>query len=131
MLCTVCAAIVAGLEILSVSAQSSVSLNLTTERDHYTNRNQNIFGIRLRKTATKPKMRSIWIVLGVLAIVLMTTNSVSAEDEVNCVCNRNFMPVCGSDNKTYSNRCVLHCQMDSAQGRSVGLRMVHKGRCGN
>lgn len=80
-------------------------------------------------------MRSIWIVLGVLAVVLMALQSeggvVRAEEEVSCVCPRNLVPVCGSDNKTYSNRCLLHCQMDSQQGRSVGLRMSHKGRCGN
>lgn len=83
-------------------------------------------------------MRFIWIVLGVLAVVLSVCmtgpgveSGVAAEEEVSCVCPRNLVPVCGSDNKTYSNRCLLHCQMDSAQGRSVGLRMSHKGRCGN
>lgn len=76
-------------------------------------------------------MRSIWIVLGVLAVVLISINGASADEELACVCPRNVYPVCGSDNKTYSNRCLLHCQMDSQQGRAIGLRMSHKGRCGN
>lgn len=81
-------------------------------------------------------MRSIWIVAGALLLVtlLATTTPTSAagtSDEVTCVCPRNMVPVCGSDNRTYSNRCLLHCQMDSAQGRAIGLRMSHKGRCGN
>lgn len=82
-------------------------------------------------------MRSLWIaVLAMLVVLMATTTQVSADnnnDEAQpmCVCPRNLSPVCGSDNKTYSNRCLLHCQMDSPQGRSVGLRMSHKGRCGN
>lgn len=80
-------------------------------------------------------MRSIWIVAGallmsLLLLLLTAAPAVSADEEVNtCVCPRNLVPVCGTDNKTYSNRCLLHCQMDSANGRSIGLRMAHKGRC--
>lgn len=83
----------------------------------------------------KMRFQCISLALVAMIVICLSTSgkTVSAEEQDHpvCACPRNFMPVCGSDNKTYSNRCLLHCNMESAQGRSVGLRMMHKGRCGN
>lgn len=79
----------------------------------------------------------MWKVLGLLLVAsaLLMANVARAgqfdEDETRCICPRHLNPVCGSDNKTYGNRCLLHCQMEAQTGRSIGLRMVHKGRCDN
>nr|AHW57452.1 Trx-Inf4 [synthetic construct] len=43
-----------------------------------------------------------------------------------CACFRNYVPVCGSDGKTYGNPCMLNC---AAQTKVPGLKLVHEGRC--
>ena len=48
------------------------------------------------------------------------------------VCPTNYEPVCGSDNKTYSNSCFM--EMEKCRGRSLGFgRPVTRkyfGKCG-
>lgn len=48
------------------------------------------------------------------------------------VCPTNYEPVCGSDNKTYSNSCFM--EMEKCRGRSLGFgRPVMRkyfGKCG-
>ncbi|XP_031623996.1 serine protease inhibitor dipetalogastin-like [Contarinia nasturtii] len=42
-----------------------------------------------------------------------------------CICPTLYAPVCGSNGKTYSNRCLLNC----AQGRTSNLSLKHFGAC--
>lgn len=42
-----------------------------------------------------------------------------------CVCSKMYMPVCGSNGKTYLNECVFNC----AQERTLGLTIKHFGIC--
>lgn len=48
------------------------------------------------------------------------------------VCPTNYEPVCGSDNKTYSNSCFM--EMEKCRGRSLGFRRPvsrkYFGKCG-
>lgn len=49
-----------------------------------------------------------------------------AEDNI-CFCTQEFSPVCGSDNKTYGNKCMLKCK----QRTRSNLKLKHIGQCGN
>lgn len=50
--------------------------------------------------------------------------------ESNCFCPRIYDPVCGTDTRTYSNKCMFDCQQKSAKGRAMKLKIAYKGTCG-
>ncbi|EDO42283.1 predicted protein [Nematostella vectensis] len=52
----------------------------------------------------------------------------SRPDKCAPICNKMYQPVCGSDNVTYSNPCMLR----SATCKSNGtITMKHRGKCGS
>jgi hypothetical protein len=44
-----------------------------------------------------------------------------------CACPRHYMPVCGSDHKTYSNKCVFDCRKQVFSD----LTIIKMGECDN
>lgn len=46
-----------------------------------------------------------------------------------CPCARNYMPVCGSNGRTYPNKCVFDCDANSQMGRSIKLKMIANSGC--
>lgn len=49
--------------------------------------------------------------------------------EEDCFCIQVDAPVCGTDNNTYENDCMLNCRATSAEGRNIHLGLQHRGEC--
>lgn len=69
-------------------------------------------------------MKVIISVIALLVIIglIETTSAV-------CPCPRILDPVCGSNQRTYNNKCELECDAKTVQGRSIGLKIYRSGRC--
>lgn len=51
------------------------------------------------------------VFIGIASFVIMSTNAASiGTPNESCVCTREFVPLCGSDNITYDNICVFECE---------------------
>uniref|UniRef100_A0A2M4C4V5 Putative kazal domain-containing peptide n=1 Tax=Anopheles marajoara TaxID=58244 RepID=A0A2M4C4V5_9DIPT len=77
-------------------------------------------------------MRSFVVALLLVAVVVVLCPDTEASSLARngiCPCPRIYRPVCGTDEKTYSNQCLLKCQAASPRGRSIGLRILHEGSC--
>ena len=48
------------------------------------------------------------------------TNKCAEAPKADCVCTMQYDPVCGCNNKTYSNACVAQC---------AGIKDYKKGEC--
>uniref|UniRef100_A0A1L8DP32 Putative kazal-type serine protease inhibitor-like protein n=1 Tax=Nyssomyia neivai TaxID=330878 RepID=A0A1L8DP32_9DIPT len=67
------------------------------------------------------------IVLVATLALICTFCTIEAQEKVSCPCPRIYLPVCGSDDVTYSNKCEFECVAKSAKGRSLSIK--REGRC--
>ena len=52
----------------------------------------------------------------------------AARQECPTICPANYSPVCGSDGRTYSNRCQL--DIANCQDKQTDIYVVNDGECG-
>lgn len=75
------------------------------------------------------KYLSVIAVLLIGAVLLASARVDDDGRETSCPCPRIYDPVCGSDNHTYSNKCMFNCQARSSKARDLKLRILRYGPC--
>ncbi|XP_022225974.2 leech-derived tryptase inhibitor C-like [Drosophila obscura] len=55
-----------------------------------------------------------------IALCLFAVLSLTVAQKKGCFCPANWEPVCGSDGRTYSNKCSLECR---------SLILIKEGKC--
>ncbi|XP_055642484.1 serine protease inhibitor dipetalogastin-like [Toxorhynchites rutilus septentrionalis] len=93
--------------------------------------NESCDPISFNNQSSRAKMRHLIITFAVLAIfgALLAEANVGDIRRGVCACPRIYRPVCGSDQQTYSNECLLKCQISTDLGRSSGLKKLKDGIC--
>lgn len=65
----------------------------------------------------------------IISIVLPTYGEENIEDQL-CPCPRIMDPVCASNNKTYSNKCLFECAKKYYERtRGLNIKIIRSGRC--
>lgn len=72
-------------------------------------------------------MSNVKVILFACLLIAMFATITIAQHQ--CVCGRNYYPVCGTNGVTYANECDLNCQANTDLGRSIQLRVAFVGQC--
>ncbi|XP_050078856.1 turripeptide Ici9.2-like [Anopheles maculipalpis] len=76
------------------------------------------------------RVLSVAVLLLVVLVALLVPSATAIRSYKGmCACPKIYLPVCGSDMETYANTCLFRCKAESSYGKSVGLRILHKGDC--
>merc|ERR1711894_136800 len=75
-------------------------------------------------------MDTKFIFLVMMTVGVIVIKETVGQDDIECpiICNRMYLPVCGSDGSTYSNECMLRFDKCNVEGKS-NLRILSEGEC--
>lgn len=65
------------------------------------------------------------VLIGIVALTVQTSNSASIHSENDCVCTREYLPICATNDVTYSNKCQFQCE----KKRNSDLEIKSYGEC--
>ena len=60
-------------------------------------------------------------------LLLICMVQYSYSEEGPCICTMDYRPVCGTDGKTYGNKCQLDCEKKKPGHEE--LEVKHTGKC--
>lgn len=73
-------------------------------------------------------LKSVIVIIGVAFIMMQSVHSSSlriSSEENNCICTREYFPLCASNGVTYSNWCLFECDKE----RNTDLLIKFEGDC--
>lgn len=65
----------------------------------------------------------LFVLVGLITLSAQSSHSASLHTE--CGCTREYKPVCGSDDRTYNNKCLFECEKEIRDD----LKIKHEGIC--
>lgn len=77
-------------------------------------------------------MKLILLIIAVFTVAYVYSTDPrenTIESETGCPCPRNYQPICASNHKTYSNKCLFECARKFFKQRNVDLKMVAERPC--
>ncbi|XP_055873263.1 turripeptide Gsg9.2-like [Biomphalaria glabrata] len=79
----------------------------------------------------KMKASSVLSILVLLLAVLLQELKVNAQDDDRClvICTADWNPVCGSNGKTYPNKCELDGENRCLRPSGPLVTIAHEGPC--
>ena len=66
-------------------------------------------------------LKSFIVIIGIALVVLQTVQSAAVQsiDDHECICTREYQPICASNGVTYSNKCYYKCEKDHNKELSI------------